>query len=541
MAIVYPLANGNWSTVANWYSGGVAYGQLPLATDDVYSDGKTVTIDQNVTVANLYTSQRTGGINGGSFTITSGSYTINANLNAGGGTCLNFTSTGNLNINGNLNIIGNNAALVNNGTGTITIIGNISNTLAYSNIVQNTNNNANLIVTGNITITGNSINTVCGIINNGTNSKVTFTGNIAINSADYTSGINNSSNNSAAVIVNGTVNGGYGVGAAQTALYNFATSGTVILNGIASALNGTGAKNANTGTLTINGNQTVVGNATTYCILNSSSGIVNVNGDILGALSSSPSTAYMLNNSGTGTVNISGNVTARSVSPSTTVGIVNNASTGTINVTGNVTGGSVANTIGISNASTGTINVTGNITGGSNATNTPAIYSTTAGTVDVTGSCNADAYPALFSTATTATNRLRGDVTAKNGIVAYYVFKLNISPTAAQQFTFQDTSNVNRVIATSNISPGAPAPANVRFGTVYGSSSEFTGTLRVPLPQYVSQGVLTDNTVGTAYLSATDVWNVLTSTMTTAGSIGERLKNASTVQTTGDQLASYIV
>ncbi len=29
--------------------------------------------------------------------------------------------------------------------------------------------------------------------------------------------------------------------------------------------------------------------------------------------------------------------------------------------------------------------------------------------------------------------------------------------------------------------------------------------------------------------------------MTTAGSIGERLKNASTVQTTGDQLASYIV
>jgi hypothetical protein len=63
----------------------------------------------------------------------------------------------------------------------------------------------------------------------------------------------------------------------------------------------------------------------------------------------------------------------------------------------------------------------------------------------------------------------------------------------------------------------------------------------VPLPQYVSQGVLTDNTVGTAYLSAIDVWNISTSSMTTAGSIGERLKNASTVQTNGDQLASYIV
>jgi len=26
MAVVYPLANGNWSTVANWYSAGAPYG-----------------------------------------------------------------------------------------------------------------------------------------------------------------------------------------------------------------------------------------------------------------------------------------------------------------------------------------------------------------------------------------------------------------------------------------------------------------------------------------------------------------------------------
>ena len=86
-----------------------------------------------------------------------------------------------------------------------------------------------------------------------------------------------------------------------------------------------------------------------------------------------------------------------------------------------------------------------------------------------------------------------------------------------------------------------PVEADVRFGTTYAASPTRTGSLRVPLPQYVSQGVLTDNTVGTAYINAADVWNVLTSNITTAGSIGERLKTASTVQTNGDQLAAYIV
>jgi hypothetical protein len=41
-------------------------------------------------------------------------------------------------------------------------------------------------------------------------------------------------------------------------------------------------------------------------------------------------------------------------------------------------------------------------------------------------------------------------------------------------------------------------------------------------------------------MSPSDVWNVATSAMTTAGSIGERLKNASTVETTGDQLAALL-
>ena len=93
MAIVYPLANGNWSTLANWYSGGIPYGQLPLAGDDVYADGKTVVIDQNITVNLLTTAQRAGGTINGTFNCTT-ARTINATTITAVGAVLNLTCTG---------------------------------------------------------------------------------------------------------------------------------------------------------------------------------------------------------------------------------------------------------------------------------------------------------------------------------------------------------------------------------------------------------------------------------------------------------------
>ena len=522
MAIVYPLANGNWSTVANWYSGGVAYGSLPLVGDDVYADGKTVTIDQNVTVANLYTTLRVGGTVAGVFNVVASGFTITANIIAGGTASFNY-------------------AMVISATGTTTIIGNVTAATSgtYGIGLQ--------ISAGTVNVTGNVLGGGSGTVN-GTHGIAVINSSILNLVGNVTGGASSSGTygiafaNTSRGVITGNSTGGlggncFGINVAST------LSNALVFNGLAISSPYSGVVNASTGTVTINGNQTAVGNAGVYLILNSSTGVININGDCLGALSATPSLAYIVNNAAAGVVNINGSVTARSVSPTTgtTIGIVNNASTGTINVSTNVSGGSVANTIGISNASTGIINVTGNVTGGSNATNTPAIYSTTAGTIDITGSCSADAYPALFSTSTTAINRLRGNVLTKNGIVAFYAFKVNISPSAAQSFTFQDTSNVNRIIATSNISPGAPGIADVRFGTIYGSSSEFTGTLRVPNPNTVSLGVLTDNTTGTMLMTPADFWGVASSGLTTVGSIGERLKTSSTVQTNGDQLASYIV
>jgi len=48
------------------------------------------------------------------------------------------------------------------------------------------------------------------------------------------------------------------------------------------------------------------------------------------------------------------------------------------------------------------------------------------------------------------------------------------------------------------------------------------------------------NEVPVSTLTATDVWDTQTSALTTSGAIGTRLKNSSTVATTGAQLAAAL-
>jgi hypothetical protein len=91
----------------------------------------------------------------------------------------------------------------------------------------------------------------------------------------------------------------------------------------------------------------------------------------------------------------------------------------------------------------------------------------------------------------------------------------------------------------ADIAGQVPAQSDVRFGVTYQSGSK-TGTAYIPAAASVGFGVPVDNTTGTAALTPASVWDVATSTLTTASSIGERLKNASTVDTTGDQLAALL-
>lgn len=91
----------------------------------------------------------------------------------------------------------------------------------------------------------------------------------------------------------------------------------------------------------------------------------------------------------------------------------------------------------------------------------------------------------------------------------------------------------------ADIAGQVPAETDVRFGVSYQGGSK-TGSAYIPSPSSVGFGVPVDNTTGTAALTPASVWDAATSSLTTSGSIGERLKNASTVDTTGDQLAALL-
>ena len=105
------------------------------------------------------------------------------------------------------------------------------------------------------------------------------------------------------------------------------------------------------------------------------------------------------------------------------------------------------------------------------------------------------------------------------------------------------TDSYVEMFTADNATFGQPAISNVRAGVVYGGGI-LTGTCAVPAAGSVALGVPVDNTTGTAILTQANVqsavWNTLTSSLTTAGSIGERLKNAATVATTGEQLATAL-
>lgn len=87
MAVRYAVATGNWSAVGTWDGGA----SLPTVGDDVYANGYTVTVNQDITVAKISTEVcPTTSVGGGLFQTTDASqtYIIAANVVAGTSACL---------------------------------------------------------------------------------------------------------------------------------------------------------------------------------------------------------------------------------------------------------------------------------------------------------------------------------------------------------------------------------------------------------------------------------------------------------------------
>jgi hypothetical protein len=214
----------------------------------------------------------------------------------------------------------------------------------------------------------------------------------------------------------------------------------------------------------------------------------------------------------------------------------------TINVTGTVTGGTSTNNAQAINstASGATILVTGSVIGGPGLTGAAAIINNGPSTLTVNGSCQSSASaPAIALGSNNQITRLSGPLLlgASGNVNPVQAFTWRWAPTLIPTYfeVPQSNGSTKRLLYSADNMPsgGYPIAANVRQPTVYGPSNEFTGTLAVPSPSSVALGVPTDNTVGTAILTAAAVRSAMG---LAAGDLDAQLANKATV----DQVAAIV-
>jgi hypothetical protein len=350
---------------------------------------------------------------------------------------------------------------------------------------------------------------------------------------------------------------------------------------------------AGTGTSTINANinaLTVTPGSYTYTLVHSGTGILNINGTL------NPSFTCLnrgcLTLTGSGTLNLVGSIGGGFCNtPNVSV-----TTSGKLNVVGDISGGSNVAALELSGTSvttvTGTLNggsnsgraivinanalltVTGNllhggdsgpaiiipsgnpnvtITGnvGSTFANSTTLLTSAAGSyIKVIGTIFAGLNYNFYSVSPSSINILTGPfISYATGIHPFWVSRIHYQRTFGSYLEFRDNSTNGALPpavsapATKLVSPDtvadSPIPANVRQGTVYSLGSQ-TGTMIVPSPSNVANNVPVDNTVGTAVLDPTAIWAVPLTSINTLNSIGRRVKNAATVETTGAQIQTTL-
>ena len=573
MADIRAVKTGVWSDATVWAP------NPPAAGDVVRPNNFTVTIDVSVSVTEIRNDAGGGAVVGGSFTLNDGVVVTASNgffgtygsISIG---LLNYGGAGSVIINGNVegskSSVTDTCAISNNSSGTITINGNFSSSGAGTGAQGLRNQSTGtIIVNGTVTgvgaigairnnigttiINGNLIGqTGTNIVN--TSGTVTIGGNITVNGGTAIT------NTSGTVTITGDL---LIAGTAQAA--GISSSGGVI-NFIGTATTGIPLNSLSQNCFSITGGiLNVTGNiitrgtggqsnpTATRGILLTSTGTVNITGTVNGpdylfnpAMQSTQAGAQFahgVDNFSSGVVNIIGNCigqlgyTQNTPLSRVQYNAVTNRSTGTVNITGNVLGGS--NGVAVGNSSTGTININGNATGGQLVS---GAVNTSTGTINLNGNAiGGTSYAAVENDLSTGNLIVEKIVFGANGQTAtrgYIKFK-NISTMAAETVLKTDATTTNLV--NINVVPGLqPSISDVRLGVTY-SSGSLTGAMNVPPFNAVKAGVPVDNGVGTAALSPEDVWDVLISGITQSGSIGERLKIVSTIETTGTQIASFNV
>ena len=545
MPIRWAVATGNWSNTATWNSGATL--GIPTGSDDAFAGGFTVTLDQDINVISLNTIASGSAPAGGSFSVTGSRNIVTSTMRAGSANCLNITGTSTLvNITGSISgsDTTNNIYTLNI-TSTSSSI-NVSGSIAGgprpgSNVINLLGISNTVNVNGSVRAGAGLASNAYGILAGGTFNTVNITGSISGGSAGNNtwavviSGIGTSLN------VSGSVNGGTGGNSSGIVLDGTATGVTNIrvIGDISGSVGGVG--------LTLNRGSSspyiasIVGTiaAFNFAGIVTSGGtlsVLNITGSVIASsIISQP--GIEMSTTANLTLNISGSVVGSAQSGINTTGNFN-----TINVNGTVTAG--FNTSGISSTANSTIIVSGSAiaaTAGS-VGSSPAISNTGTGQVIVGTAVastinpainNTGATPVIYEAMTIATNGrlpIVGAALLRQGNNNFISCSL-------------DTTGYKTLINVNNISNGLPAASDVRRGTSY-NFGDTTGSMAVPSASYVDSGVAVGNTSGTGvYTTASllsTVWNTNVSALTASNSVGERLRNISTVSSTGDQLVALL-
>lgn len=337
--------------------------------------------------------------------------------------------------------------------------------------------------------------------------------------------------NAVTLTVNGNLIGG--TTAASYAINMAAGSAGCTVNVVGNCTGGVGAAPAiyNYGyACTINVTGNVIGGAGTVGGISTNTSAaynINITGNIYG---NAGATGMTYNASSSGTLTVNGNVYGGSVAGCH--GITLGANGGKVVINGNVFGGSLSAVYGISTSTNSDVTVNGTVYGGIAAA---AINNISSGSVVkvIRAVGNTYGYGRM------AANAVPG-LQATNTSAGTYVEELEFgdfgqTPVSGNIMLTDKTTNKvlcyrpnlsKKILVDPAASNVLPAASNVRFGTTYNSGGS-TGTCKVPAAGQVVSGVPVDATTGTLVMTPADVWNAATSGMTTSGSIGASLKNAS--------------
>jgi hypothetical protein len=589
MPVRFAVASGNWSDPAIWDNGAV-----PLDGDDVYANGFTITIDQNINVLkftnrqslvrvpSLVTPQMTSDTTPSGVAFAS-SFRVGGNpyfafdLNTSTAWSSNTTNNGILGYQfpltktikqylflttagGQFNPYNWTFQGSNDGTSyttleTVTAFSSAPNTWYTRSLASNTGSftyyRMNITQTAVITAypviaelqmsesTGSVYATGSGGFFISTNNIQITASNPAFGVVSANSGVAFLITGSNTVYMSGSIQGNdvtSGGGAVR-----ITNGGTLYITGSISSGVGGGGVTDNFGLLISSGSAFIQGNLRTNGDAGNTAGacvfINNGTASIVGDLYSATNHAPIAIGAGNAQVNFFGSAFIQGTSTGNMQVQMRAANNGVLNYNGPVIGNNNAG-IGLG-FGTMTVNITGSV---STIGAAAGISSTVASTINVNGPITANnSAPGLSSTSTAATVRVTGPLIAsQNNINPIFSPKIQLISTSTPTYTLEtDTFPREVTFYDTSFTSSLPTPNNVRSGSIYGGSNQFSGSMIIPSASNVRYGVPVDTVTGSATLTPQDILNYATQNLTGSNTVGARLKNIATTQTTAATIAAF--